>query len=277
MSTKRIAILAAMLLAAISMAAWWLWFARPQAELTGPQVATATQPDPAASTAGPPRDPASGPLYPVAPDPLASPLGIADVPAALEEVFGSKAVANFLQVDDIARRMVATVDNLGRDHAPPAMWPIHPTPGRFTVAQHEGDPVISADNAGRYGPLVLLAESIDMRQAAELYLRMYPMLQHAYRGLGYPGGHFNDRLIQVIDLLLATPEREAPIRLQLTEVKGPIPSTQPWVRYEFADPALEGLSAGQKILVRVGVVNERRLKKKLAEFREEILKRAQKR
>ena len=37
--------------------------------------------------------------------------------------------------------------------------------------------------------------------------------------------------------------------------------------FEFADPELEALSAGQKILVRVGIDNERRLKAKLREIR----------
>jgi hypothetical protein len=45
------------------------------------------------------------------------------------------------------------------------------------------------------------------------------------------------------------------------------------VRYEFADPWLESLSAGQKILLRVGEINEHGLKAKLAEFRHELAKR----
>jgi hypothetical protein len=39
------------------------------------------------------------------------------------------------------------------------------------------------------------------------------------------------------------------------------------VRYQFVDPSLESLSAGQKILVRVGPANERILKRKLSEVR----------
>ena len=38
--------------------------------------------------------------------------------------------------------------------------------------------------------------------------------------------------------------------------------------YEFADPALEDLSAGQKILVRTGLENERRIKVKLRDIRQ---------
>jgi hypothetical protein len=63
-----------------------------------------------------------------------------------------------------------------------------------------------------------------------------------------------------------------PVKLQLTEVKGPIPSVRPWTRYQFADPKLEALAAGQKILLRVGPVNERRLKAKLAEIRQQLTK-----
>jgi len=58
-----------------------------------------------------------------------------------------------------------------------------------------------------------------------------------------------------------------PIELKLTEVKGPIPSTTPWLRYEFVDPSLEALSAGQKMMIRLGPDQQRRMKLKLVELR----------
>ena len=60
-------------------------------------------------------------------------------------------------------------------------------------------------------------------------------------------------MVEVIDHLLATPEPApgAPL-VQLTEVKGSVPSTQPWLRYEFADPQLQSLSSGQRILLARG-------------------------
>jgi hypothetical protein len=63
---------------------------------------------------------------------------------------------------------------------------------------------------------------------------------------------------------------DAPLRLTLTEIKGPIPSQRPWVHYEFADPALQQLSAGQKMLLRMGPVNERRMKAKLLDIRSRL-------
>ena len=53
----------------------------------------------------------------------------------------------------------------------------------------------------------------------------------------------------------------------LTEVKGEVPSAQPWLRYEFADPALQSLSSGQKILLRIGPVHRKALMAKLVELR----------
>jgi hypothetical protein len=46
---------------------------------------------------------------------------------------------------------------------------------------------------------------------------------------------------------------------------------QPKVLYEFADPDMELLSSGQKIMIRVGPENESRLKVKLKQLRAEIV------
>jgi hypothetical protein len=43
------------------------------------------------------------------------------------------------------------------------------------------------------------------------------------------------------------------------------------VLYEFADPKLESLSAGQKILLRMGRTNQLKLKAKLKEIRQAIV------
>jgi hypothetical protein len=216
--------------------------------------------------------------YPLAAPPrLSAGLSGAALERALADLLGSEAVASLLQLEDFPHRFVATVDNLARPHAPALVWPVVPTPGRFTVDERESGPLVAADNASRYTPFVLVAEAVDARRAVDLYVRLYPALQRAYEELGFPGRYFNDRLIEVIDLLLATPQTGYPLTLHLTQVKGPVESLRPWVRYEFADPALESLSAGQKILVRVGPVNQRRLTAKLGEIRSELVARVRRR
>jgi len=187
----------------------------------------------------------------------------------LSDLLGRTDVLKFIQFDDFARRVVATVDNLARAHAPPALWPVNPTPERFTVLAAGGatGTVISPDNSLRYAPLVQLIESVDPKKAVALYGRLYPLFQRAYEDIGYPGRYFNDRLVAVIDNLLAAPVPDGPVAVTLVEVKGSVPSLRPWVRYEYVDPALQKLTAGQKIMVRVGPVNQRRLRARLETFR----------
>lgn len=244
-----------------------------------PKPVQAPEPVASAPVAAAPSTPASVPgiKHPIeaAPSAAAAPAGPPDVAQALTDLFGRKAALAYLQLDDFPRRFVATVDNLDRSHAPASLWPVNPAPERFLVETQGDRQVISADNGLRYTPLVLLAETVDIGQAVELYVRLYPLLQKASEDLGYPNRYFNDRLVEVIDHLLATPDISEPFEVRLTEVKGPVPSERPWVRYEFADPALESLSSGQKIMLRVGPVNERRLKAKLSEVRRALTRRSE--
>lgn len=253
-------------LAVLAAAGWWWW---------GQQGPVPPAPDPIAQgpAASPPQEqavPGADPRYPLEPAAAAPALAGGDLAGALSELLGQAAVTTFLHTGDFPRRVVATVDNLGRAHAPPALWPVLPTPGRFSVRQAPEGEAIAAENAQRYAPFVRMAAGVDAARAAEVYRQVYPLLQQTYRELGFGERYFNDRVVEVIDLLLATPEPGTPPRVQLTEVKGPIASERPWVRYEFADPRLASLSAGQKILVRMGPGNARVLKQKLAEFRAQV-------
>jgi Protein of unknown function (DUF3014) len=192
---------------------------------------------------------------------------------ALIEALGRAQVFSFLNTDNFPGRVVATVDNLARQKASSSLWPVVPIGGRFSTEQRGDGTHVSASNASRYAPFVRFVEAIDSAKVAALYLRLYPMFQRAYEEQGYPGKYFNDRLVDVIDHLLQTPEPPAAPKVTLTEVKGPIKPARPWAAYEFADPNLEARSAGQKILMRMGSANAQRLKAKLREFRAQIAKR----
>lgn len=230
------------------------------ADIAQSPPAVASQPEP------PPQPPASAPTLP----PWEDADGV--VRQTLTEAFGQAAVLRLLQTDGFVQRAVATVDNLPRQASPARLWPVNPAPGRFLL---RGDPTLQpqavhADNADRYGALVGAVTALPPSQAVALYRQLYPLFQQAWRELGYPRGEFNTRLLQVLDHLLATPMPAQPLQLALTEVKGPVPSTTPWLRYEFADPALQGLSAGQRALLRTGPVHQRRLMDWLAAVRQAL-------
>jgi hypothetical protein len=266
----------ALALALVALAAGGWWYERMRAPEPTPEVQAApapVPPEPVAAAAAPAAAASAVPL----PEPKVAegPLDKADVGAALAALVGPQAVRDLLVSDDFVRRFVVTVDNLGREHAPPRLWPVQPTPGRFQVIERDGRSYANPDNAARYTPLVLLAEQIEPRAAVALYGRLLPLLQQAYEDLGYPGHRFHTRLVTVIDQLLATPDAPELIALTLVEVKGEVPSERPWVRYEFTDPAFESASAGQKVLLRMGAVNQRRLKAQLRLLRAELVRQAQ--
>ena len=250
-----------------------VWLTWPERARPAPEVAPLV-PAPVASA---PADvavvPAPAPLPEPPPPPPEQALTEADLGPALSDALGRRVESTPVQTDGFVRRFVATIDNLARDQAPPIAWPVTPTPGRFTVEEVGGQPVIGAANAARYDTFVRMVDEIDPKTAVDIYVRMQPMLQQAYAQLGYPGKRFYDQLLQTIDRLLATPEPAYPVKLELTEVRGPVASTRPWVRYRYADPQLEALSAGQKILIRVGPDHARRLKAKLRAIRAELVAR----
>jgi hypothetical protein len=269
---------------ALAVAAWFGWRHFESSKvLPTPPVATTAPADPApppapAPTTTPtiqhPVDP-PGTETAVQPAPLPA---LAEADALVRElvagVVTSKDVVRFLQMDGFIRRVVATVDNLPREQAPLMVWPVYPTPQRFTTQRTDtGVENIHLENSQRYTPFVQLIESVDSAKAVAVYRRLYPLFQQAYEELGFPGRYFNDRLVQVLDHLIATPVQTGPLAVTLVEVKGEVPSTRPWVRYEFADPTLQSMSAGQKMLMRTGAENHQRLRARLIDIRARVASR----
>lgn len=178
---------------------------------------------------------------------------------ALASLFKGNQLPEFVQPMNLIRHIVATIDNLAREKTAPRQMPVRPTPGALTTIIAGENLVIAADNSARYAPVIALVQAVDTKQLVAVYVRFYPLFQQAYRELGYPDGYFNDRLVVVIDHLLATPN-----------VKTPIALVQPKVLYRYADPELEALSSGQKAMIRVGPNNAAVLKTKLREIRNEV-------
>ena len=228
-----------------------------------PKVAVAPTPPPPPPP--PPEAPAIRHPLPAAEKRGLPPLDHSDdfVKEGLVGLLGRKAVASFLRLEGAARRFVATLNNLATDQASATLWPVNPTPGRFETEPQDGGLVISARNAERYTPFVRFADGIDAHRAVALYQRLYPLLQSAYEDLGVPGKYLNDRVVEVIDNLLATPKVTGPIRVKRV---GPDAGAGPGL-YLYADSALESATAGQKILLRMGPDNAAKLTAKLTELR----------
>lgn len=176
---------------------------------------------------------------------------------ALVDLFGID-IGTLLVNEMLIEKSVTSIDNLTRRHAAERMRPLGSVPGPFLADTRDtaDEYTLSPDNYSRYDFLVEMLVNADADSLVETYRRFYPLLQGAYENLGYPDGYLNDRVVAVIDHLLETPQLDNPILL-----------VRPHVLYEYANPNLEALSSGQKLLIRMGEKNATQVRETLAELR----------
>ncbi|MBV6809774.1 DUF3014 domain-containing protein [Xanthomonas campestris pv. pennamericanum] len=253
----------------IAGAAWWLFSGPPdpQGALPAPISRTASA---VAAAVSPQPTPASGePRHPV---PAASAdAADAAIPAlAQSDDAAWQALLALVQDDDalsivlrkhLIERVVVMIDNLTQPSVSRRALVLQPVPGELQVAGAGDHPVLDQANAARYAPYVAAFTSVDAQAMARSYVRFYPLFQQAYADLGAPDRYFNDRVIDVIDHLLRTPEPTQPIGVQRDD-RG---------RYRFVDPSLESLSVGQKALLRLGPKQAAAVKAQLQRIRTALL------
>ena len=218
-------------------------------------------------------EPVAEPAQPAAteeaPEPPAEPVLPEQLPAvqesdqsigeALASLLQGKDFSDLLFLENFIQRFVATVDNLTEKRLPRAHLPVKPPAGKFIVAGTDDAPQTSSRNQQRYASYVTLLESLDQDAVIKVYSYFYPLFQTAYEQLGYQNAYFNDRLVFVIDHLLETPNPNDPLLL-----------AQPSVLYIYADPALETLSSGQKVLLRIGQEQRSKVLEILGDYRRKL-------
>ena len=179
----------------------------------------------------------------------------AEVVGGLTELLGQDAVMQFLVPERLIRNVVVTIDNAPRQQMAPNQRPIKPTPNAFVTAGADETLTLSPENYTRYAPFIAIVRRLDTKTLVSLYRGLQPLFQQAYEELGHPNSVFHARLLEVIRHLIATPD--APLEIKLV---------QPSVQYKYADERLEKLSAGQKVLIRMGRDNATVVKAKLREL-----------
>jgi hypothetical protein len=173
----------------------------------------------------------------------------------LSELTG-RATGKMLIGGSLIQRFVATINALPGRELPANALPVTPPKGRFAVDTRDGAIVMAPANAKRYARYVDLFQKADTDKLVAWYVHSYPLFEKAWRQLGYPKSHFNDRLVQVLDLLLKTPVPAQPPQLQGSAGM-----------YHFVDPKLENLAIGQKLLLRLGPKQEKAMIAKLRAIR----------
>lgn len=250
--------------AAVIALAIYLWALREDPALAEKMAeAPASVRNAVAPAAVPPSPPASElpPEEPTAealPDPALPALEDSDVAAlaSLRALLGQSFVTAMLEPRSLVRRLVVTIDNLPNERLSMKYRVVRAVPGAFEVTGSETALQIAPANAPRYQPVLDALLAADAAHWVALYRQWYPLLQQAYAEMADPRQLFNDRLLVVIDHLLAV------------QVPTALPSlTHPGVLYAYAAPELQQQSAGAKILIRMGPANAARVQERLREIR----------
>lgn len=246
----------------LAIGAVGLYIARDDAPLPEP---VADVPQPAVETPVAPRpavveEPAPAPARTLPLPPLDE--SDTEVVGGLTEIFGPDAVMRHIVPERLVRNIVVTLDNASRQQVAVNQRPVQPTTGEFLTSgsADDGNLVLSPENFARYEPFVALVSNLDAKTLVSFYRGLEPLFQQAFEELGHPDASFNDRLNEIIEHLLQTPTP-----------RGEIALVQPSVLYKYADERLERLSAGQKLLIRMGVDNATVVKGKLREIQAELL------
>ncbi|MCC8537300.1 DUF3014 domain-containing protein [Xanthomonas axonopodis pv. poinsettiicola] len=252
----------------IAGAAWWLFSGPRQTSgalpapisQTASAVAAAVTPSPATPAA--PRHPVQAPSADAA-DAAIPALAQSDDAAwqALLDLVPDDAALSLVLRPHLIERVVVMIDNLTQPSISRRASVLQPVSGELLVSTAADRTVIDHANASRYTPYVAAFAGVDAQALVRSYVRFYPLFQQAYANLGAPDRYFNDRVVDVIDHLLRTPDPAQPVAVVRDE-RG---------RYRFADPALEGLSVGQKAIVRLGPEQARAVKAQLQRIRAALL------
>jgi len=183
-----------------------------------------------------------------------------EVLGGLTELLRPDALLKHLVPERLVRNIVVTIDNIPREKMALNQRPAQPTPGSFITTGEESAVMLAPANYERYEPFVALVSNVDAKTLVSFYRGLEPLFQEAYEDLGHPDASFTVRLNEVIEHLLQTPTP-----------RGELALVQPSVLYKYADERLEKLSAGQKLLIRMGVNNATVIKGKLREIQAELL------
>jgi hypothetical protein len=236
----RTAAAALLILAALGVGAYFLFLAGGKGEAAKRQAAT-----PAAQEAEPVAEKQPARIEGL-PETINARLNDSDAVARDlgAKLSGDRLLLLVLKENDLIRRFVAAVDTLAGGGIPSAQLGLLKPSKKFVVRKDAGRLYLDPAGFRRFDPLAAAFAGLDEARCAAVYRLFEPLLQEAYRELGYPQGDFNRTLARAAEEILAAPV-----------IQGNIALVEKGVGFAFIDPKLEELSDARKLLVRMGPQN----------------------
>jgi hypothetical protein len=162
---------------------------------------------------------------------------------------------NWLKEKDIIRRFVAVVDNIVNGENPAANLNFLKPEKNFQIITHKQNLILDPNNYIRYDRTASIFDSLKIKTLLNLFYHIEPLLDETYQKMGYPGQYFRPALMRAIDIILDIPIIKVPIFLQ-----------KKVITYSFENQEFENLSPAQKLILRLGPENIRKIQKKCRDF-----------
>ncbi|RBP76704.1 DUF3014 family protein [Shewanella putrefaciens] len=174
-------------------------------------------------------------------------------------MINNNVLSSSLVQQDLVRQFVVFVDNLAQGELTRKVSPLKGPEKLFSVSEITNKVYLNPEGFHRYDAYVDSIAKMDEQSLITTYKQLTPLLEEAFTELGYSNAKFNDRMLQAIKMLLAAPIIEDPIELNSISVN-----------YQFVDPNLEALPSAQKLLIRMGPENTRKLKVALRKIESQL-------
>ncbi|MBM3309948.1 MAG: DUF3014 domain-containing protein [Candidatus Aminicenantes bacterium] len=158
----------------------------------------------------------------------------------------------WLKSKDLIRRFVAAVDNIANGQSPRPQVDFFGIRAPFKVLEGGGKTTIDPASYDRYNVVADVFESLSPAGCARLFESARPLIDQAYRDLGYPRADFRQTLLRAVHAVLRAPVVEGPLEVE----KGV-------VAFAFKDPRYEALDEVEKHLLRMGPENLQLIQVKL--------------
>ncbi|MCL1050015.1 DUF3014 domain-containing protein [Shewanella abyssi] len=175
------------------------------------------------------------------------------------DVADGMAIESLLIEDNVVRQFVVFIDNLAQGELARKVSPLKAPISAFTVSEIANKTYVDPDSYHRYDLYADFLASLNEQELAKTYKEMTPLLSEAFSELGYNSTSFDDRMQQAIGIMLDAPIIEQPIELDGVSVN-----------YQFVDPTLEALPNAQKLMVRMGPENARKVKSALRRLQKHL-------
>ena len=236
---KRMIAIAMIVLLVLALGGYWFLGGEGTPDETAVEAPSAA-PTPAPATAPPPASELD-------PEPVELP-GLDQSDAFVRELVATLSahpdLASWLVSDGMIRRFVVVVDNVANGANPAQQIPFMRPAARFATTGSSGGLAVDPQSYRRYNGHAQIIDSLDRQGAADIYHTLEPLMDEAYKELGYPDRRFRQSLELAVSHLLATPIIDRPPEV----IEYP-----PFYRYR--DDELEDLTAVQKQFLGMGPAN----------------------